>query len=263
MFNESEEADMLQDAVALVTGSSRGIGRATAVTLARAGANLVVSARTAAALAPVTAEIETLGVECLPVAADVTSPESVRELFALAFGHFRHIDVLINNAGTGVYGPVEHVTVEDWNRVIDTNLRGPFLCMREALPIMRRQGSGHIVNVASQAGLYGMPNLGPYCASKFGLVGLSQSVGRELRSTGVRVSYLCPGWVDTAFLDVFPSERIEKAEKASPQRVADEILGLIEDRGHDTGQESLLPRISGFVTRHFFGEAPPHSWTSR
>jgi NAD(P)-dependent dehydrogenase (short-subunit alcohol dehydrogenase family) len=233
---------MLDGKVTLVTGASRGIGYATAIALAKAGARVVVAARNAGGLEKVVERISGLNGVCLPVQADVTDEASVRRLVERAIAHFDRIDVLINNAGAVVYGPAERARIEDWDTVIDTNLKGPFLCMREIIPIMTRQDGGHIINVASQTGLNGFPNLAIYCASKFGLIGLSKSLGRELSSSKIRVSYVCPGYVDTDLLAVFPREVVTQASKISPEHVAEEILRLAAMRPGTSSRGGLLRR---------------------
>lgn len=240
---------MLNGMVALVTGASRGIGYATAIALAQAGAKVIVAARSAGALRNVAGQIARRNGVCLPMQVDVADEASVRRLVERAVAHFGRIDVLVNNAGAVVYGPVEHATLQDWDKVIGTNLKGAFLCMHEAIPIMARQGGGHIINVASQAGLNGFPNLAIYCASKFGLIGLSKSLGRELLSSKIRVSYVCPGYVDTGMLTVFPREVVARTSKVSPEHVAQEILRLAAIRPGASARGTLLHRAVRMLKR--------------
>ncbi len=242
---------MLNGQVTLVTGASRGIGQATAIAFAKAGAKVIIAARSSSTLENIAGQITRLNGVCLPMQADVTDETSVRRLIEHAVAHFGRIDVLVNNAGAIVYGPAEHATLEDWDTVIGTNLKGSFLCAREIIPTMARQGGGHIINVASGAGRYGFPNLAIYCASKHGLIGLSESLGRELLSSKIRVSYICPGWVDTAFLAVFPQKMVVQASKTSPEHVAQEILRLATIQPGTSSRGTLLHRAVRVLKRCF------------
>src|SRR6188508_107928 len=168
----------LEGQVALVTGGSRGIGLAVARSLSSAGAQVVALGRK---------EV------------DVRSVEQVEAVVAQTLERFGRIDILVNNAGLGHFGPVEELPVAAFDEMIAVNLRGPFLLTRAVVPAMKRQGGGTIVNVASVAGLVGNPNLSGYNASKFGLMGFSESTMLELRHAGIRISVICPGSVATEF----------------------------------------------------------------
>ena len=252
---------MLNGQVTLVTGASRGIGHATAIAFAKAGAKVIIAARSGSALENIAGQIASLNGVCLPVQVDVTEETSVRQLVERAVAHFGRIDVLVNNAGAIVYGPAERATLEDWDTVIGTNLKGSFLCVREIIPIMARQGGGHIINVASQAGLNGFPNLGIYCASKFGLIGLSKSLGRELLPSKIRVSYICPGWVDTGLLAIFPQKMAAQASKASPEHIAQQILRLAMIKPGTSSRGTLLHRIARVLKRGL-GSASSDTYSS-
>ncbi|MGH7724993.1 MAG: SDR family oxidoreductase [Candidatus Eiseniibacteriota bacterium] len=185
--------------VALVTGASRGIGKAIALELARAGANAVLAARDAAGLAKVAAEIESLGQKALAVPTDVREERAVSALVESALERFARVDILINNAGLGHFGPVDELPVSSFDEMLSVNLRGAFLCTRAVVPAMKRQGGGAIVNIASVAGLVGNPNLSGYNASKFGLMGFSEAIMLELRHFGIKVIAICPGSTATDF----------------------------------------------------------------
>ena len=218
---------MLKGAVVLVTGAGKGIGEATATAVAKEGARVIVAARSAENLAAVAGRIANGGGDCLPLAADITSEASVGELFAKIDAQYGRIDVLVNNAGLLVVQPLEKTTIADWNSVVGTNLTGPFLCSRAAIPMMRRQGGGHIINIASLAGLTGIANHSAYCAAKFGVVGQSQSLGRELLNDRIRVSYVCPGTVDTDMLKAYHESEVRDLKKANPEEIARQVLALI------------------------------------
>jgi len=168
---------------------------------------------------------------------------SVKALVNQTVSRFGRIDVLINNAGVCVYGPVIRTTLDEWERVMETNLKGVFLCTREVIPAMIRQGAGHIITVASQAGKFGFPNLATYCASKFGVIGFSESLEREMFPYKVKVSYLCPGYVDTALLNVFPAEIIKNARMTAPEEVADQLFKLVISPRSKAKHPSLLKKM--------------------
>ena len=218
---------MLKGAVVLVTGASKGIGEAIAEAVAAKGARVVIAARSLDHLEVVSGRIAKGGGDCLAIAADITSEARVGELFAKIDAQYGRLDVLVNNAGQLVVRPLETTTVADWNSVIGANLTGPFLCSRAAIPMLRRQGGGHIVNIASLAGLTGIANHSAYCAAKFGVVGQSQSLGKELLEDRIRVSYVCPGTVDTDMLSAYPESEVRSLKKASPAEIAQQVLALI------------------------------------
>lgn len=185
------------DRTVLVTGASSGIGRATALAFAAAGANLVLVARSPAPLAKVAAEARKHGVQALAVPTDVTRRASVATCFRKAARRFGRIDVVINNAGVMIPARVEDVQDADLQRMLDVNLRGALWVMQAALPLMRAQGGGHIVNLASLAGRRGFSPLGAYSATKFALVGLTEALRTELVGEPIKVSLVLPGVVDT------------------------------------------------------------------
>ncbi len=187
----------LDGKVALVTGGNRGIGRAIARGLAREGAALVLAARDAARLDEAVAEIVEQGEaprdRVLAVPADVTDEAQVEALFACAMERYGRLDVLVNNAGAFDGGPLDQLSLETWEKVIAVNLRGPFLCTRAAMRIMKRQGGGRILNIASISAQRVRPHSAPYSTSKHGLWGLTQVTALEGREHGVVCSCLHPG----------------------------------------------------------------------
>ncbi len=185
---------------AVVTGGSRGIGRAVAESLLRNGADVVISGRSAGALAEAASELAETGVGRIEtVAADVRRPADAERLIAAAVDRFGGLDVLINNAGVGRFEAVAEQSVDDWAQVVETNLSGVFYCCRAAIPVLRRRGGGWIVNVSSLAGTYPFANGAAYCASKAGLDAFSAALMQEVRFDGIRVSAVAPGSVGTAF----------------------------------------------------------------
>ena len=213
--------------VALVTGGSRGIGRGIAEALAAAGATVVLTARAAADAERAAREIGRGGVG---LACDVRSQESVAALFQAIDRGPGGPDVLVNNAGIGLFGPVADMDPGDWCAVIETNLNGVFYCCHEAIPRMRKRGGGYIFNISSLAGKNPFVNGGAYNASKFGLNGFSEALMMEVRYDNIRVSYLMPGSVATDFgtQAAGRSRAREKADWAlTPADVAEVVLDLL------------------------------------
>ncbi len=190
----------LSGKIAIVTGGTRGIGRAIAERLLREGAAVAVCSR-----AP--GNVQKFADDCRPVAgdrllaeaADVSKLEDVRRLFASVDQRFGGLDILINNAGIGVFKSVSDLTPEEWRRTIDLNLSGVYYCSHEALPRMRKRGAGYIINISSLAGKNAFAGGAAYNASKFGLNGFSEAMMLDHRYDNVRVSYIMPGSVDTQF----------------------------------------------------------------
>jgi 3-hydroxybutyrate dehydrogenase len=214
---------------ALVTGGGRGIGRAIALDLAAAGANVAISARTRAEIDAVAREAGTASVKAVALPADVADAASVRALFADARAALGDLDILVNGAGVAPSAPLVKTTDEQWRQAIEVNLSGAFYCLREALPSMTTRGWGRVVNVASIAGKTGIPYIAAYAASKHGLLGLTKVAALEVAARGVTVNAVCPGYVDTPMTDDSVRRIVEKTgvpaadvrrrlEESSPQK---------------------------------------------
>jgi len=182
----------------LVTGGGRGIGRAIALAAAREGADVTVAARTAGEIEAVAGEIRALGRRAAAVVGDVASEEGAESIVTGALAAIGPLDVLVNNAGTFFHGEVADMAVADWDRVIATNLRGPFLVTRAALASLIARRSGAVVFVSSTSGKRGDAGAAAYCASKHGLMGLASSLVHELRRHDIRVIVVSPSAVDTS-----------------------------------------------------------------
>ncbi len=188
------ESGVLRQQVAVVTGGGRGIGAAIARQLAGMGATVVIGGRSEQTLQQTAEAIRSAGGRCEPMACDVRNLSSVESMAARVLHSYGRIDILVNNAGVGGFGgPLHEVPPDDWDELMETNLRGVFYCMRAFAPAMIAARSGHIINISSITSKNPLPNGAAYAASKWGLNGLSYSVAEELRGYNVRVSVVCPG----------------------------------------------------------------------
>jgi len=191
---------------ALVTGASRGIGRAIAQRLASLGSAVAICGRDREALAKAGKSLEAAGARVFSRAADITSPSEIAELVAQTEAALGPITILVNNAGIGLFGPAHEKTEADWDRVLDTNLKSVFLVSKAVVPSMIHQGKGDIINISSLAGKNTFAGGGIYCASKWGVMGLSGCMAEDLRDHGIRVSVICPGSVATEFSGRSPKD---------------------------------------------------------
>ncbi len=214
----------LSGGVALVTGGSRGIGRAIAHRLASLGASISICGRDFATLEESAQSVAKIGVPVHFQTADVTKSADVTDLVVKTEMKLGQITILVNNAGIGLFGPAHEKTEADWDRVLDTNLKSVFLVSRAVAPSMIRRGSGDIVNISSLAGKNTFAGGGIYCASKWGVVGLSGCMAEDLREQGVRVSVICPGSVATEF----STRGAKDTSKAlSPEDVAHAVEAIV------------------------------------
>ena len=184
--------------VAIVTGASRGLGQQFARALARAGADLVITSRTPESLAGTRQEIEALGRRALPLALDVRSQASIEAMATAAEQAFEHLDILVNNAGCNIRKPAFEVTWEDWNTILETNLRGTFFVAQAVAKRMARRRYGRIINIGSVTSVFGYAGLAPYGASRGGTKQLTMSLADDWGPLGITVNCLAPGWFKTA-----------------------------------------------------------------
>ena len=187
----------LSGKVAVVTGAGKGLGEQIALALAEAGADLALVGRNRRNLEAVAAGARRMGRKAIVIRADVRREKDVARIARQAYESFRRIDILVNNAGVIQRAPAMKISLRDWQEVIDTNLTGPFLCMKACQPIMARQGGGGIINMASGAGLFGRANMSSYCASKAGLANLTRALAVEWAKDKIRVNAIAPGQFET------------------------------------------------------------------
>ncbi len=227
----------LNDKTAIVTGGTKGIGRAISEALVREGVNVCISARHENEIEETVSAIARIGEgRASGVVADVRDYDEVKALFQHAVEEFGGVDILVNNAGIGKFGKLEETSPEDFRAVLETNLFGVFYCCHEAIPEMKRRGGGYIINISSLAGTNAHPKMTAYNASKFALNGLSEALMQEVRQDNIKVSYIMPGSVNTYFNDGKPDA--DNTWELQPEDIARVVLDLLH---HD--ERSLPSRV--------------------
>lgn len=231
---------LLAGSTALVTGGSQGIGLAVARDLGRMGARVAIAARHQDRLDRASGELAAEGLQTMAVAADVGQASSVSDLLRQVTDGFGPVDILVNSAGIGIFGAFHERSEADWDAVLNTNLKSVFLMSRAVAPEMIRHGSGQIINISSLAGKNAFARGGLYCASKWGLMGLTACMAEELRVHGIRVSVVCPGSVDTEFS---PHAGRDPATLLEADDVAHAVAMLVTEGPHSFISEvDLRPR---------------------
>jgi 3-oxoacyl-[acyl-carrier protein] reductase len=209
----------------LITGASSGIGWASALALAGEGANLVITARRQGRLAELEAAIQKDGGKAVSFVGDAKEEETARRAVDLAIQTFGSLDILINNVGIGNYKNLIDTSAEEYDEMMDSNVRSTFLFTRHAVPVMIKQGSGTILMISSMAGVYGFGGEAVYCATKFAQVGFAQALDKELRPHGIKVGAICPGGVKTEF--ALGKGRTEEGVAASGMLDPEDVAGVV------------------------------------
>jgi NAD(P)-dependent dehydrogenase (short-subunit alcohol dehydrogenase family) len=231
----------LNGKVVLVTGAARGLGAAVCRTLARAQAHVIVADVRGEAAEECAASLGATGARAFPLALDVTDSENVARGIEAAVRHYGKLDAVINNAGTDVTSSLAELSIADWDKVLRTNLSGPFYVAKAALPHLRKSGDAHVVNIVSTAARRAWPNASAYHASKYGLLGLSHALHAELRSHGIKVTAIVAGGMRTPFLlDRFPDIPLENLQE--PENVAEAVrFALMQPQGSVVAELMILP----------------------
>ncbi|MEP7342400.1 MAG: SDR family oxidoreductase [Acidobacteriota bacterium] len=250
-------ANSLTNNVALITGASSGIGRATALALAACGVRLSLLARSQDALTETAEWARQVGASDVAVfGCDVRDETSVEQSVGGTLERFGRVDVLINSAGLSLNGEVDGYSIDDWRTVIETNLTGTFLTCRAVLPQMKRQGGGDIINISSGAGRSGIKQMAAYCASKFGVIGFTESLALEVRNHNIRVSSLLPGSVATDFSRVAKRQEHDAEQSAADigyamtaEEVASVIVAMLEQPRQAWTSEVILRPLNTELRR--------------
>lgn len=241
------EMGRLDGKVVVVTGASKGIGKAIAFAFAAAGAKVVLAARTRETLEQVAAELSVGGVSnpdsVLAVPTDVTDIDAVKQLIRRTLNAYQRVDILINNAGIGHFGPVVDFDPGNWDAVLNSNLKAVYLCAKYALPSMLEQGSGQIINVLSIAAKVAFQASSAYCAAKAGALALTKVLASEVRQQNIRVTAVLPGSVHTPFWDDVP-EHPDFAQMLTPEHVADTVVSVCQQpSGMVTEEIVVMPPL--------------------
>jgi len=236
--------------VAIVTGASRGLGQYFARALAGAGADLIITSRTRSSLTEFSHEIEGMGRRVLSLELDVRDQESIRAMVAAAVDHFGVIDILVNNAGLNIRKPAVDITWDDWNTVLDTNLRGSFFVATEVARRMIPRGYGRIINIGSVTAVFGYAGITPYCASRGGVKQMTMSLADDWGTHGITVNCLAPGWFETDQTKplyrnkewvAYLNDRIPLGRPGQPHDLDGAVIFLASDASaYITGQTLLI-----------------------
>lgn len=254
----------LSGRVAVVTGASRGLGQYFARALARAGADLVITSRTVDSLLDFRQEIGSLGRRAVPVELDVLDERAIRNLAEITMDEYGKVDILVNNAGLNIRKPSLRVTWQEWDTILDTNLKGQFFCAQAFAPHMIERGYGRIINVGSCTSVFGMEGIVPYTASRGGVLQMTKGLAAEWGEHGITVNCLAPGWFETAQNQVLYknqewtaklNERIPLDRPGHPNDLDGSVVFLASDASeYITGQIILVD--GGFTTGTFRAVVP-------
>jgi len=233
----------LASKVAIVTGASRGIGRAISVALAQEAATVILAARSIRELQETADQVTEAGGKAEIVVTELTEEESIKNLVKTTGEKFDRMDILVNNAGVTHSAGLEQTTTEDWEHCMKVNARAPFILCREALGLLRKSEAGYIINIASVVGVKGYPLQSAYTSSKHALRGMTISLAEELKGSNIRVHLLCPGGVDTELVQKVRPD-IKKDELMQPEEIAELVLYLVTHKGNAVIDELHIRRAT-------------------
>lgn len=234
----------LEKQVAIITGGGGGIGGAVAGALMENGARVVLAGRTEPPLKERLTSLRQIHQDVFSVACDVTKKEEVQRLAEEALSRWGQIDILVNSAGMAQRGSVQRFPEEEWDAMMSVNLKGAFLCAQTVIPIMKRQKRGWIINIASYAGKVGIAGSGAYCASKFGLVGLTQTLSEEGEAHNIRAAAICPAYVNTSMHTKLP---VPAEEMIQTVDISNAVLFLLKLTGYAVIKEIVIERKGGLA----------------
>lgn len=232
--------------VAIITGGGIGIGRAITLEFSRAGADVTIASRNLGNLEKVAKEVDSLGKRCLAVATDVRIPEQVDNMVRRTVDEFGRIDILVNNAGVSFLCPVEELTPNGWDAVVDINLKGTFLCSKAVGKVMIQQKGGKIINIASMAGVYGAPTMAHYAAAKAGVINFTKSLAAEWGKHNIFVNCIAPGLIETEGVKTQMKLEPEKVKETLERTVAVARYGQPEEIAYTV--IFLASEASSFIT---------------
>lgn len=235
--------ERLDEKVAIVTGASRGVGRAVSVALAQEGATVILAARAADRLRHAAEQVVAAGGSPEIVVIDLKEEQSIKKLVETARRRFGRLDILVNNAGVTHSAALEETVTDDWDRLFAVNTRAPFILCREALGLLRKAESAHIINICSIVGVKCYPLQSAYTASKHALRGMTKSLAEELRQTSVRVHLICPGGIDTDMIHEIRPD-IKKEDLMQPEEIAELVIYLVTHKGNAVIDELRVRRAA-------------------
>lgn len=234
----------LKNQIALVTGATRGIGRSISLALANSGAHVILAARTENLLQILKEEITSRGGKATAVRTDVAVEQDILSLFETIKDNLGKLDIVINNAGIGIWGKIVNFAIEDFDKLINVNLRGMYICCQQSMKMMIPAHSGYIINISSVVGFKGYPNQSAYTASKHGVMGLTKSLSVEAQEHGIRVSAILPSGVDT---DLIVSARpdLDRSVLIHPEDIANTVLYLLSLSDRAMVDQVYIRRMTG------------------
>ncbi len=233
----------LSEKVAIVTGASRGVGKAVCLAFAKEGAGIVLAARSIEKLRDAAEEVKEAGGRAEIVVGDLCEEEAVKKVVKVTKGKFGRLDIVVNNAGVTHSAKLEDTATADWDRLFNVNTRAPFILCREALPLLRKAPKAYIINIASIVGIKCYALQSAYTASKHALRGMTKSLAEELRGTNVRVHSICPGGIDTDMIGAIRPD-IKKEDLMQPEEIAELVVYLVTHKGNAVMDELHIRRAA-------------------